>query len=199
MPEAIITNIIIGTVGIVGVGGSLLASYLQARSSRNDTKMQIEARQEEQAKQLEFENNQNVINRRIEERKKWIEPLRQSLIYYSESANSAYDILIDLGEFPEDFERASDVIQDPEYRKLSKITENWEQSRKILSNSIAQIGDPDLNKIINELIKIPLMVASSQIINEEKYSGLIIRVETAKNYVVEAFKRIEGLLSGGCE
>ncbi len=98
MSEAL-WGVIIG--GVIVIIGNIVLGLFQ----KNQTRINVDARHDEQTRQLDFEKeqkskqfeyekNQIIITRLIEERKKWIEPLRISLTEYAINANETYNSVV---------------------------------------------------------------------------------------------------------
>jgi hypothetical protein len=204
MSEAL-WGVIIG--GLIVIFGNIVNAFFQ----KNQNSKNIDARREEQLRQFEFEKQQKekqlkyekdqiILGRLIEERKKWIEPLRKSLTNYSLNLKLVHEKLvwIRISYFDYGSENSSKEITQIEKDQLRQNIENWDKTYSELTNTISQISDDKLNEIIEELISAEVSISIIQYIDmdKEKYKHYEERADCATKNIAQAFRRIEELLSG---
>lgn len=198
-------GVIIG--GVIVIVGNIVVGLFQKHQTRitvdarrDEQSRQFEFEKEQKSRQLEFEKDQSIIARLIEERKKWIDPLRASLKEYSLHAKDAHNQLVSLRySMPETAEGVpNSFITQSQRSSLSKIIGEWDKSFTKLLNSTAQISDPELGDIINNLLsaEASVSVAPHIEIDETQCASLESKAEEARVKVATAFKRMENLLSG---
>lgn len=188
-------GVVIG--GLIVIAGSIVAGLFQ----KHQTRVTIEAQRQQQIRQFEFDaeqrtkqfafekdqtagrlafdNDQLIIARAIEERKKWIPPLKASLTHYSRCATSVQNAFIN--------HRWCEV--DETFQALNTSMNEWRQATIALCTDTAQISDPILKHLVVSLRKDTYLVS----INDkqaEKQLALITQ------NVSDTFKRIEDLLCG---
>ena len=181
--------------GIV-LAGNIIMGFFQ----KHQTKINIDARREEQSRQFLFEQQQKVINRSIEQMTKWIEPLRKSLTEYSIGANNTYLQIINIHySIPESItDNPTPHASIKGRTSLISALDEWEKSSDQLSNIMAQISDQSLKHIISDIIHTHLIVsgAVAVVITRSLCVEFEQQLDETKDKTASAFKRMEDLLSG---
>lgn len=207
--ELVVSETLWGVIvgGLIVVIGSIVTSLFQ----NHQTRISIDARKEEQEKQFEFENNQKskqlefeknqiVLAHSIEERKKWIEPLRKSLTAYSIGINDVYlQLIIVHYSIPENVpEEPPHYAGEKEQNSLNGPLDKWGKSSNQLSDIMAQISDQSLEHIVSELVHTNIIVSGACAIkiNRSWCVEFEQQLNEARDKTSSAFKRMEDLLSG---
>jgi hypothetical protein len=207
--ELIVSETLWGVIvgGLIVVIGSIVASLFQ----NHQTRISINARKEEQERQFEFENNQKskqlefeknqvIMAHLIEERKKWIEPLRKSLTAYSIGINDVYLQLIIVHYSIPDNSTDGPLLYagEKEQNSLNGPLDRWGKSSNQLSDIMAQISDQSLERIVSELVQTNIVVSGACAIkiNRSWCVEFEQQLDEARDKTASAFKRMEDLLSG---
>jgi hypothetical protein len=132
--EEIMSDFVLGTIigGAIGVFGSLLGFILQGYFSVKTTKIQIDARMEEQQKQFEYQEKQAQITRLVEDRARYLNPLRDQITKcYSlavKSSNNIIEIIVRYGNPP-----------DPARLSFLETTDNYGIMVRNLSATVGEL------------------------------------------------------------
>jgi len=199
------SDIVLGTIigGSIGVIGSIVGSIIYGYFSKTSTKMQIEARLTEQARQFDHENYAQETASLIRVRRQWIDLLRPTLIQYSEYSLKVADTLALLRmdfpqgkpENPEESAEGSEF--DKLFQKLKQGFGYWSNITEELRKVEAQISDGQLKKLISNLVGYEITVWLVSITTDKEH---ITRAESTltiiEDTLAKAFKQIEELLSG---
>jgi hypothetical protein len=206
MSESLLGVIVGGAIALVV---AVVGYFVQAYFSKQESIRQIQARKEEQVRQfdfdkdqktkeLEFEKNQLIITHLIEERKKWIEPLRISLTEYSRDAIEV-NTYLDFVRFMVNESSTADSNK----RYIDELKERmtkWDKSKTALCSDTAPIGDPQLKSLVERLenaqILISLNIFIAQTFNQSTYDEMEVKIKQIRNDTAKIFRRIEDLLSG---
>lgn len=162
-------------------------SQFKFEKEQRDTQFQFES--EQKTKEFEFNKDQQIINRIVAERSKWIEPLKASLSGYSLWAIKTGEALVALRIF--DFGAS--------YLELLKNSvSEWDKATNKFGTDTTQISDPLLKQLVEDLrsseLHVSLVIyANIDVKTCEDYESQIDKI---RDTVSQTFKRIEDLLCG---
>ena len=209
MTETIQVALITGGVGVVGVIATLIGSIIQGRIANRSANTQIMARKDEQERQFEFDDKQKnkqlefdkfqfIAHRKIEERRLWITPLRNSLVEYSKMADKISTEISSIRyRIPNPtVDNPKPKAQKPSTENLKNLLNSFEAPLGELSNSMSQISDKKLKDCINEVISNYYFIFVMTVIDIDKER--LREFETAIQQITDgislAFNRMEDLL-----
>lgn len=204
MSETLI-GVVIG--GLIVIAGSIVTGLFQ----KHQTRVTLKAQNEQQTRQFEFEKQQRerefqfekeqkirefdfnkeqqVISRAIDERKKWIEPLKISLSEYSKCADYTHNWLVAL--------RVMDFAPN-DLESLKESITNWDSATIKLCADTAQINDSTLKQSVENLYsdQTQVSIIGYQEIDLRTCLEYEERLVKIKESISQTFKRIEDLLCG---
>ncbi len=166
------SDVIIGIImgGIIGVIGSSIGFIIQGYFAKRTTKMQIDARTDEQKNQFEYQKGQVQIGRLIEVRAQYLNPLREQITKCYELTGKVVEevnsISTRYGNPPDPVSRSfseyalktTDSYPD-RVNKLSKIVAQLSKAIKQANLLRTKSGDHTLRELVLKAYGISLMLS----------------------------------------
>lgn len=184
---------------LLGGGLAILGGVVQGYFSNKNTKHQINAREEEQIRQFEFDRKEHEKEKLITARSQWIKPLYETLLSLAEIINQATSQFTQITyhypkNFPDTLKPDVDILKKEVDSTVGKLMEMKEQ----FTIKMAPVSD---DKLKNELEKLDsnLLIFSTYFItlyNAEHTETIKPRLEEIQQSFVTLFTRIEELSCG---
>jgi uncharacterized membrane-anchored protein YhcB (DUF1043 family) len=203
MSDVILAGII---GGIIGVAGSVAGLIIQGHFSKKTTEMQINARMEEQKKQLESQKRQIEVAKSIEVKATYVYPIREQLWKLNNHASNArnnlriiarpeVDVLGNYFEKQVTHEEALNALKE----SMVGIIDASSQTQQLMSRA----SDEKLIDLLSALQLYVFLISSnaewlflSDSSKKNEIGAISEYMSGLRSKVTDANKRTEELLSG---
>jgi len=224
MTETLWVAIIAGAIGVIG---SLVGTYLQARVSERNTKIQIQANERAQSAQFKHDLELQQISRRIDLQSSYLKPLQEKI-------SECYKLHLDMeqtlrsirswyGDPPDPIKNAFLMEKIPDF-KYTTLVDKLEESYKLLRSTQSEIeiimtkcSDAKVNSLVIDFTFMKISSLSSTISSLKSLSGnswghesnieenpislskVLKQLSDARDCISETHAEIERILSGDRE
>lgn len=170
MTETLWVAIIAGAIGVIG---SLVGTYLQARVSERNTKIQIQANERAQSAQFKHDLELQQISRRIDLQSSYLKPLQEKISecykLHLDMEQTLRSIRLWYGDTPDPQKNAFLMENIPEF-KYTTLVNKLEESYKLLRSTHGEIeiimskcSDVKVNFLVSDFTFMKISSLSSTI------------------------------------